>query len=101
MVECSESFKGGKRYQRNNSHFENGKMNFLPPVMVDIGYGCVFYKHFQVDGGGGCGIDGTLTYISSHIKRLGKVKRGGGFLGFQVTCFDTSFAILGPVEAFL
>ncbi|KAL9402477.1 hypothetical protein Peur_006326 [Populus x canadensis] len=59
MVECSESFKGVKRYQRNNSHFENGKMNFLPPVMVDIGYGCVFYKHFQVDGGG---IDGTLTY---------------------------------------
>jgi hypothetical protein len=73
-------------------------MNFLPPVMVDIGYGCVFYKHFQVDGGGG--IDGTLTY--PRISRdSGRWRGEGGFLGFQVPCLDPSFAILGPFEAFL
>ncbi|KAL9365334.1 hypothetical protein Peur_043207 [Populus x canadensis] len=95
MVECSESFKGVTRYQRNNSHFENGKMNFLPPVMVDIGYGCVFYKHFQVDGGGG-GWNRRDPDLSSHIKRLGKVKRGGGFPRVSGSLFGSIVCYFGP-----
>jgi hypothetical protein len=49
-------------------------MNFLPPVMVDIGYGCVFYKHFQVDGG--VELTGPWPILAYQETREGEEGRG-------------------------
>jgi len=64
-------------------------MNFLPPVMVDIGYGCVFYKHFQVDGG--VELTGPWPILAYQETREGEEGRGvprvSGSLFWSIVCY--------------